>query len=124
MNLENLKLLMPPSLMIGCKLHQDAVTFHFHLSVFSQGKLKIQSNFRVGDPWRCISYGQMINLCNDCPVMLHYLFMFIPSSLLTRYPYRYMFEIADCFNRSNSLNPIWTGVFPNLMTGAQNGPSQ
>ena len=29
-----------PDLMISFKFHQDAVTFYFHLSVFSQRKLK------------------------------------------------------------------------------------
>ena len=30
-----------PSLMIGCQLHLDAVTFYFHLTVFNQRKFKI-----------------------------------------------------------------------------------
>ena len=47
-NLENVKLWMHPSLMMGCKLHQDAVTFYVHLAVFNQGKFLIWSGKRQG----------------------------------------------------------------------------
>ena len=40
-NLGNVKLWMHPSLMIDYKLHQDAMTFYFHLSALVRKNLKL-----------------------------------------------------------------------------------